>query len=72
MHFKNFAMVHTNEGLRLAPSYHHLLKRKDIAKNALSAAPYGNLALKKKLIEMMEKRWDGTFALIGQSLSTKL
>jgi len=123
MHFKNFAMLHTNEGLRLAPSYDqvastvypyndvalaiggssnlsirdlkprniitlgeefrlnhatikmaydHLLKSKDIAKQTLSAASYIKSILKKQLIETMEKRWNGTFALIGRSLSTRL
>ncbi|MEN8236538.1 MAG: HipA domain-containing protein [Pseudomonadota bacterium] len=41
------------------------------AKHAILKAPIGSPLLKKKLVTMMEKRWNGTFALIGQDLSKK-
>lgn len=122
MHFKNFAMFHTPEGLRLTPAYdevaaqlygyktvalkmakienaritelqpkhlvrlgrefslspaaiemlaNQLKKNLDAAKHAISQAEPGTDKLKNQLIDNMEKRWNGTFALIGQALSTK-
>lgn len=123
MHLKNFAMLHTRDGLRLTPSYdqvaaaiypsfktvalaiggahnleigalkprhiitlgkefqlppgaikmayEHLLKSKEIAKDIIAAARLLPPATKRRFIEMMERRWNGTFALIGQSLSAK-
>jgi len=122
MHLKNFAMLHTAEGLRLTPSYDevaaslykyedialaiggasnlpigslkprnliklgeefqlrkeaikmacdHLGKNKEAAKEAITTANVSAPILKSQLIELMEKRWNGTFALIGQSLSKK-
>jgi len=53
-------------------AYEHLLKRKEIAKNMIAAARFLAPATKKQIIEMMERRWNGTFDLIGQSLSAKL
>lgn len=123
MHLKNFAMLHTSEGLRLTPSYDQvaaalyqyktvalaiggsanlsigdlkprniiklgeefllpsgaikmacdqLCKNKEAAKETISAAKIGTVNLKDQLIKLVDKRWNGTFALIGQSLSTKL
>jgi len=122
-HFKNFAMFHTQEGLRLTPLYdlvassiyreyqsialticgihqcaigklegEHLLKMgeafgilpetvfaisEDLKKylpkalSAIEQSTVGTLKLKKQLIEKMEKRWNGSFASIGQRLSLK-
>lgn len=122
-HFKNFAMFHTRDGLRLTPLYDlvsaaiypeyqsialdiagvrnlkigsllpkHLLKlgegfglneedvivaiatlgkRIPIALEAVEKAKVGTDDLKKQLIEKMEKRWNGSFALTGQLLSKK-
>jgi serine/threonine-protein kinase HipA len=43
----------------------------DAGKEAMAKAPFGSNLLKNKLIENLEKRWNGTFALIGKALSTK-
>ena len=43
----------------------------DAAKEAVSDSGAGHGGLKDKLINFMEKRWNGTFALIGKSLSKK-
>ncbi len=122
MHFKNFAMFHTDAGLRLTPSYDQvaaalydyktmalaiggahdlrigsikpgslikmgeefklsfeaikmavdeLAANIDAAKEAVHVSSAGSAALKNQLINFMEKRWNGTFALIGKSLSKK-
>ena len=122
MHLKNFAMFHTDAGLRLTPSYDQvaavlyayktmalaiggahdlrignlrprslikmgeefqlstgaikmandeLAANIDAAKEAVYTADTGSNELKDKLVNFMEKRWNGTFALIGQSLSKK-
>ena len=122
MHLKNFAMLHTDAGLRLTPSYDQvaaalysyqtmalaigaardlrigdlkprslikmgeefqlskeainmardeLVANIDAAKEAVYTADTGSNALKDKLINFVEKRWNGTFALIGKSLSKK-
>ena len=122
MHLKNFAMLHTPQGLRLAPSYDqvaaslyqyktlalsiagasnfaigslksaHIIrlgdefglshvainmvaadihKNLDASKQAISDAEFGADSLKSNLIKLMEKRWNGTFALIGKTLSPK-
>ena len=119
MHLKNFAMFHTNAGLRLTPVYDmvaaviydyktialelggardfpignlkpenlvrlgeefqlskaavkmavdHLLKYREDAKDAIGEAKAGNSSIKVKIIDRMEKRWNGTFALIGRKL----
>lgn len=39
--------------------------------SAIEATSIGTLALRKQLIEKMEKRWDGSFALTGQRLLKK-
>jgi len=122
MHFKNFAMFHTQAGLRLTPSYDQVaatlykyktvalgiagsqqllltnLKAKNLvllagefhlstsiidmliqqihknintAKGAIATAPFGEQVLKDQLIQLMETRWNGTFALIGKTLLKK-
>lgn len=122
MHFKNFAVFHDFEGLRLTPSYdqvaavlydyknialevaglknlkigelkakhciqlgldfgvsreliNHAVKQLEIklplALQAIESSPYGDLKLKNKLTQWMEKRWNETFALIGKNLSKK-
>ncbi len=122
-HFKNFAMFHTRDGLRLTPSYDlvaaatykqyrtialglggtrdldiGLLKEKqlinlaqgfelndktitnsveaigarlEIAKSTIAASEIGTSILKNQLIDMMEKRWNGSFTSIGQLLSKR-
>ncbi|MGD9152357.1 MAG: HipA domain-containing protein [Gammaproteobacteria bacterium] len=122
-HFKNFAMFHTKDGLRLTPAYDlvcssiyqqyqaialdvggirnlalgkleakHLLKLsigfgikedmlltiaetlKNRLPNALARvekSSIGSNKLKDQLIETMEKRWNGSFASIGQVLLKK-
>lgn len=122
-HFKNFAMFHTRDGLRLTPNYDlvassvyknfqsialditgirnlaighlkpkHLLKmgsqfvanndaileavemfknRIPEAQTAIEKSNIGSKNLKETLQEKMEKRWNGTFALIGQHLLKK-
>lgn len=122
MHLKNFAMFHTEDGLRLTPSYdevaaaiynyktialkmagardlaygnlkanhivrlgnefqlapsainmayEHLAKNIEAAKDAVSQAELEAPRLKKLIIDIMEKRWNGTFASIGKVLSKK-
>ena len=45
------------------------LKRNlEAAQQAIAQATIGSAALKQQLISMMEKRWNGTFALIGKHL----
>ncbi len=118
MHLKNFAMFHTEDGLRLTPSYDQVsaaiyhpkyqelalkigttnfsvgsLKDKHIkmlakefglsdkllliavqeiearlemAKKAIVNEKHGSTKLKKQIIDIMEKRWNGTFSLIGR------
>lgn len=122
-HFKNFAMFHTRDGLRLTPLYDlvassiykeyqsialsvsgirnmaigkleckHLLKMGEgfaikpdavvaatealgtqlpAALTAIEKSPVGTPLLRKQLIEKMEKRWNGSFALTGQRLLKK-
>ena len=122
-HLKNFAMLHTAEGLRLAPSYdlvatayyrqfqtvalamagtadirlgalqpkhvvalgegyglaprairlavEDLGRRLDEARTAVSESEFGQAPLKNGILKIMEKRWNGTFASIGQLLSKK-
>lgn len=48
-----------------------LEKNLDAAKQVIVDADAGTDDLKNKLIDMLEKRWNGTFALIGKALSKK-
>ena len=123
MHLKNFAMSHTQDGLRLTPSYdqvaaalygykslalktcgstnmpignlkarhivrlgeefglskpaiemacQHFEKNIEAAQEAVNAASIGSDALKKQITNMVGKRWNAAFALIGKALSKKL
>lgn len=46
-------------------------KRLDAAKTAISEADVGSASLRNRLIELMEKRWNGTFASTGLLLSKR-
>jgi serine/threonine-protein kinase HipA len=122
-HFKNFAMFHTQNGLRLTPLYDlvasslykeyqaialnicgirnmaigkldgkHLIRMADgfgikgervveivailekqlpLALTAVASSTIGTAELRQQLIEKMEKRWNGSFALTGQRLLKK-
>jgi len=122
-HLKNFAMMHTPDGLRLAPAYDllasslyedyqamalsiantrnlrisavrpkHIVtfgkgcglgpaailaavedlgKRLEAAKQAVAWADAAPKGLREKFVQNMERRWNGTFALIGNFLSKK-
>lgn len=121
-HLKNFAMFHTQSGLRLTPLYdvvassiyeyqsvalricgtpnlqigklsaNHLIKmsqgfglqeniieniikdlrkRKSVAIAAVEDSDVGSKSLKNKLVEKIEKRWNGSFELIGKQLLKK-
>jgi serine/threonine-protein kinase HipA len=48
-----------------------LKKNLEGAKEIIQRTSFGSKQLKKELIEFVEKRWNGTFALIGKSLSKK-
>lgn len=48
-----------------------LEKNLEAAKIAIQAAQLGTAELKDKLIELIGKRWNGTFASIGKALSKK-
>ena len=122
MHLKNFAMVHTDAGMRLSPAYDavsaslygyktialsiggadniplgnlkpqtlielgqefglsaeaiamaadQIEKRRKAAREALMKGRIGSPSLKDEILTHMEKRWNGTFALIGKTLSKK-
>lgn len=122
MHLKNFAMFHTEAGLRLTPAYDavaaalygyntialsisgnaniplgdlkaralislgeefglpapaiamaagQLEKRKEAAQDAIVESKTGAAELRDAIINLMERRWNGTFALIGKALSKK-
>ncbi|MFQ5974539.1 MAG: type II toxin-antitoxin system HipA family toxin [Alphaproteobacteria bacterium] len=122
-HLKNFAMLHTPEGLRLSPCYDlvgaayyprfdtialaiagavdlrlgvlqpkHIVglgegcglsaraialavedlgKRLDAAKTCVYESDVGTAPLRDGIIDIMEKRWNGAFASIGQLLSRR-
>lgn len=122
-HFKNFAMFHTKEGLRLTPAYDlvassfykeynsialsiagarnlnigdlkakHLIqmakgfklneqtileiiseldKQLPKALETIEKSDVGSIHLRRKLIDMMEKRWNGSFGLTGKLLLKK-
>jgi serine/threonine-protein kinase HipA len=48
-----------------------LAKHIEAAKQAISEAELGTPEIKDKLITMLGKRWNGTFALIGKHLSSR-
>jgi serine/threonine-protein kinase HipA len=122
-HFKNFAMMHTPDGLRLTPIYDmvasallpqyqtlalaiggaanlslgalgpkhivslaasfglpepvlletvkNLQARLPKARDAVFNSDWVAASIRNQMIEMMEKRWNGTFASIGQLLSKR-
>ncbi|MBL8676440.1 MAG: HipA domain-containing protein, partial [Alphaproteobacteria bacterium] len=125
MHFKNFALIYTNQGMKLSPNYDlvsaavyhpsyqeialriggakdlyiNSLKPKNIlalanefdiskqaikfvteqlrknmpqAQEAVFSASFGTPFLKDQIIKQMDKRWNGTFSLIGKILLEKL
>jgi len=51
--------------------FKQLNRNKEAAKEVIFSASIGNNRLKDQLIKLMEARWNGTFASIGQTLSTK-
>ncbi len=122
MHLKNFAMFHTDTGLRLSPAYDtvsatlygyktialsiggaasisignlkpqtlirlgqefglsaeamamaagQLERRRQAAKEVLMKSRIGSKTLRDDILTHMDKRWNGTFALIGTALSKK-
>ncbi len=48
-----------------------LEKNIEAAKDTITEAKLGSKTLKNNLIQLMRKRWNGTFALIGKTLSKK-
>ena len=124
MHFKNFALMYTSEGLRLTPNYDQVAaaiykpyqtialsldqvsdriigqlkpknlialgkefslkdgaiflaieeigKRLSAAKEAVQECCHGQTIMKTNIINFMEKRWKGSFSLIGRLLSKQL
>ncbi len=48
-----------------------LHKNLNVAKQSISDAKFGSDNLKNNLMKLMEKRWNGTFALIGKTLSAR-
>ncbi|MCY3673917.1 MAG: HipA domain-containing protein [Rhodobacteraceae bacterium] len=48
-----------------------LAKNIEAAKDAINDTPIGAKKLRDKLIKLMDKRWNGTFSLIGKALSKK-
>ncbi|UVT19732.1 MAG: HipA domain-containing protein [Nitrospira sp.] len=122
MHLKNFAMFHTDTGLRLSPAYDavsavlygyktialsiggatnisivnlkpqtlirlgedfglstdamamatgQLDRRRQAAREAIAKSKIGSNSIKDEIFSHMDKRWNGTFALIGKALSKK-
>ena len=51
--------------------FKQLSRNKDTAKDAIASSKFGDVVFKDKLIKLMESRWNGTFALIGQALLKK-
>ena len=70
-------LIALGKEFRLGPSAIHIVfkqleKNLDAALHAILSATYdGSSVMKNKLITMVRKRWNGTFALIGQILSKK-
>lgn len=56
----------------IALLFNQLERNKESAKQAIFAAGFGKKTLKDQLIKLMETRWNGTFASIGQNWSMKL
>lgn len=70
-------IIKLGEGFKLSKAaikmaYDQLTGNIEKAQETIYEADLGTLILKDKLIEMVKKRWNGTFSLIGKALSTKL
>jgi serine/threonine-protein kinase HipA len=52
-------------------AFKELAENLEEAKEAIQTAKMGNTSLKDNLTKMMDKRWNGTFALTGKALSKK-
>lgn len=48
-----------------------LAKNIEVTKDTINEAPFGSKKLRDKLIKLMDKRWNGTFSLIGKALYKK-
>jgi serine/threonine-protein kinase HipA len=71
---KHLIAIGTGFGLSTAAiqlAVEDLGKRLGAAQAAIENSPAGNDLLRKDLIKMMEKRWNGTFASTGRYLSKK-
>ncbi|MDH5669718.1 MAG: HipA domain-containing protein [Nitrospira sp.] len=55
----------------MAMAAKQLERRKEAAKDAITESKTGTVELRDAIIDFMEKRWNGTFALIGKALSKK-
>lgn len=55
----------------MAMAYEKLAARKEAAVEAIHGADVGAKKLQDDLIKMVQKRWNGTFSLIGRGLSKK-
>lgn len=55
----------------IAMAADQLEKRRQAAREALMKGRIGSPSLKDEILTHMEKRWNGTFALIGKTLSKK-
>lgn len=55
-----------NEAIRMA--FKHLNIHRESAKEQILSSPYGHFSLKNKLINIMDARWNGTFASTGAFL----
>lgn len=55
----------------IALAVEDLSKRREAAIAAIDDSPVGTASLRGSLIDLMEKRWNGTFASIGRLLSKK-
>jgi serine/threonine-protein kinase HipA len=69
-------LVLLGEEFRLSPAainmaVEGLAKNTEAAKDAINEASLGSKDFKDNLIKLMEKRWNGTFSLIGKALSSK-
>lgn len=51
--------------------FKQLGRNKNDAKDAIFSSPIGHHNIKDQLVKLMDARWNGTFDLIGQILSTK-
>lgn len=70
-HIINLAKEFSLSPKSLNLTYQQLKARKESAKQFIFEDDIASQELKDTLITLMEKRWNGTFALIGQSLSKK-